>query len=846
MTNIAEGIDLQSADHDGDGLSKPNANNVKSNYLSRFIEVSRFTGAPAQGAFYASNLDDANTSEEVTADIQIGNVIGNGVGLFCGLALHYLARPYYRTGSHEILWVEKEPSASTIKSLGLKGDGAYVRHGNKLYYVNNINKKCHALEIEEKEFASYYEKMTVNSSKIISPDDVKKISLKIPNHAPVTGRTSTNPLYRNFKTLANFGWQVGATISNFLGIEDPNKRKLISSILSDICCFVIGLFAIPYWLIREKVFKIEANSRHKYAVTGSEGWSKYARTALAFGISVGQAVGGFFASIVGTASSSMVSFSISFWGGIVGVASFIVGLIAVPLINWATSKGFKVSLAATDEKITADKIPKKTIILKNYNGQIKAYYVKGGKLAYPVDLRLTAQEIQELQFPKKAGDRLFMDAKGQEKLIDTITSQCTLGSLASDDKNYIRNNYTRSGMVLGAGIGACLGLIIGNWCFGIVLGGIIFSALGSVVAGAIFSFTSHKLHRSMHPIPKDYKLFLMEEGKEINPDEIPDKGKKTIVLRKEGQQVKAYTIRGKKVGSAMNLRLTMEEIEELGFPAKDAGGKTILQATKPELFETIYAQTEDLENSWDYVTRSTASLFGFIGAAIVCLINPAAALLLVPIGTAIAGAIGWGLGLLIMRKARHLHEEEQKAETLPWTQRITTGANIGSIIGGAIGIAIGFAGFIFAGPASVILAVSFFGAIGAIIGGIAATLWDKTGRTLVWEGIKSFFGISPKTDDSMTRQPSSSNLNMTTIPSRPASPVSDMNSTAVTLAVLPNTPRKNPAVITKEPEKQLRAVADPIPSGIRRKSYSSLFTPEPSYADLPTPVKPSLKRRFSF
>lgn len=746
---------------------------IKINYGARWTEVSRFLAAPTQGIFLQDNY---STNLELTAGLQETGALANFVGLFLAGVGHILTRNAYRTGRHQFLFSKTEPTTDKIKKIAFKSDAAYILYENKLYYWNNVTKEFSFLldiqKEDEKYFSWFYDKNNINNIIDIPGKELEKITphikAKNPNHFPVHGGTSTNPLYRVFKTLANFGWWLGIILSNFIGIEDPYKKRLLSCILSDICCFVFGLFAIVYWLVREKIFKIRAGSRHKYAVTGNEGWSKYAKTFLTLGIAVGQGIGGLIAFCLAKASSAVVSFGVSFWGGIIGVSSFLLGLIGIPLINWTTSKGYRLYVLSDAEDIDTEAMLKrlsteKTIAIKKYKGQFKAYYVKGGKLAYPVDLRLTNEEIQVLEQQTSSH---YISKEENSQLVDAISSQCILGILASDDKNYIRNNYTRAGMTLGAGIGACFGLLIGIWFLGPILGGIIFSALGTVISGIVFSAISHKLHRTMHPIDPGYCLYLAREGEEIDLNNIPTKGKKTIIVQKKGQQfVASMTIRTvedsqkRKLTRPIALHLTIKELAFLeGKITSNTAPCIINQDENKELLNEIYKQAEDSPNSWDYVSRCTASVFGFIGAAIVCLINPAAALLLVPIGTAIAGAIGWGVGILILRWAQKINDfEERDVNTLSWTQRVITGANIGSILGCLLGIVIGWVGFVFTGPASMILAISFFGAVGAILGSIVSALWDKTGRSMILEGIKRFFGIAPPP----TEDPSESTLQST-------------------------------------------------------------------------------------
>jgi MFS family permease len=598
VPNIETGSPTQSS-----SSNAPTKKQIESNNLNRFVENANNIGSGASVAYAVTTFDSDTSSAGVTATMQVANALGSLIGLIAGPLIHLVVRKYYRTGKYKVRVGSERPEENAILQMQ-SGDILIYRDQEKLrYLVKGVGKKEKVegeIENDGREGAldaAFFQELhalslnVTGKEMVLVPDKCKLAFLKSTAKKGHTysGKTSLNPLYRTFRTLGKFGSQAGIIVSYFFSGEDRNKQRLISYILSNAFAIVAGLFAFPYWLIREKILKIPPNSKHKYDLTALEGWSKYARTAQALGTGVGQAVGGLVIGAAQNATAAATSFSIAFWGGIVGLGSFLLGIIGVPLINWISSK-----------------------------------FTRDGK-----------------------------------------------GILTSNSKNGYRNNYTRSGIILGAGIGACLGLLIGNWSFGLVMASTIFSALGSVVGGVVLSTYGHKIHKKMHPLP---------------PNKTED--------------------------------------------------------------------DEDIENSWDYVSRSSASVFGFIGAAVVCAINPAAALMLAPIGAAIASGIGWCLGLLIMRKARQLpgNETEKKADTLPWTQRITMGANIGSIIGSAIGVAVGFAGFVLAGPAGVILAVSLFGAIGAVVGGIWGALYDKPARKLVFQGLKSLLGIHEAPDQDASRE----------------------------------------------------------------------------------------------
>ncbi len=358
-------------------------------------------------------------------------------------------------------------------------------------------------------------------------------------------------------------------------------------------------------------------------------------------------------------------------------------------------------------------------------------------------------------------------------LINKISSYFTKdrkGILTSDNKNRFRNNYARSGLTLGAGIGAVLGLLIGNWCFGLIMAATIFSALGAVIGAVALSVYGYRIHRKLHGPLAGCDLSL----RSATPSEKTLEGARVknrpILIHEEGQ----YSIYGCLEGrwERRQFVLSVAERSELNAffqnkiknrkvsnldPLLTTSLRDILKRGHTALTPGKTDNDEDIENSWDYVTRCTASVFGFIGAAVVCAINPALALLLVPIGTAIASALGWVLGLLIMKRARSLpgNKNEKPASTLPWTQRITTGANLGSIIGGCIGLAVGFSGFILGGPAGVIFAVSLFGAIGAVVGGICGALYDEEARCLIWQALNPWSGSSK-----LPHQPSRKDLSL--------------------------------------------------------------------------------------
>jgi hypothetical protein len=137
---------------------------------------------------------------------------------------------------------------------------------------------------------------------------------------------------------------------------------------------------------------------------------------------------------------------------------------------------------------------------------------------------------------------------------------------------------------------------------------------------------------------------------------------------------------------------------------------------------------DNTDNSWDYATRNSSYLFGFIGAAIGFFVPlPGGALVGAALGTAIGGVVGWAAGFIIIRAARKISLKEDPAKTLPWTQRIANGTMLGSMLGATVGFLIGLVG----GPAGAVLGGTLGYSLGATLGGVGFGFYDKTARKLV-------------------------------------------------------------------------------------------------------------------
>jgi hypothetical protein len=132
---------------------------------------------------------------------------------------------------------------------------------------------------------------------------------------------SLNPLYRNFKTLATAGTE--------LGLIFYNLRYLPMVLSTAIFSLAVGILAIPYWVYRQYYSKTPVDLRNVYTRVGPEGWSKYAKTFLVFGMYLGEVIGNF----VSFVTRGDFLRNIAIYGAIGSFVTFLAGLIAVPLIN---------------------------------------------------------------------------------------------------------------------------------------------------------------------------------------------------------------------------------------------------------------------------------------------------------------------------------------------------------------------------------------------------------------------------------------------------------------------------------------------------------------------------------
>ena len=150
-----------------------------------------------------------------------------------------------------------------------------------------------------------------------------------------TKPNSKNPLYRNLKTLSSLGSSLGiilAALSSSLA-----NRKLSISLYSMLMGSIIGLLA---FIIRQfdEEYSSLLDEAYFEAQLGTEGWSKYAKTALVLGSSIGQFLGGI-TSYTQHCDAAASMRNITLYSAIASVVSFFAVVILVPLINhWSRNK----------------------------------------------------------------------------------------------------------------------------------------------------------------------------------------------------------------------------------------------------------------------------------------------------------------------------------------------------------------------------------------------------------------------------------------------------------------------------------------------------------------------------
>ncbi len=323
----------------------PSKAQVEANYLSRNLELAVLDGSVVQGLVLAQSLNESDlSSDEVTESAVVSTALGNASGLIIALAMHFFLRSHYRTGIYQIQLKADKPTDEELAKMKKSDVFIYLSRGKLNYFVKRSSSELIHGQIDDDNEGGNEKSRTAQAGALTKlrarletmpaagvqhelPPDCERAFLNITHSRGHTysARTSTNPLYRAVKTLSAFGARLAAFVSAFIGSNNPNQRRIISFILADIFCIVFGIVGIFYYVVRDKVLKIPPNTKHQFDLTGLEGWSKYAKTALTFGTAVGQGIGGLIIGIANASSSTAAtvsSFSIAFWGGGGGCGQF--------------------------------------------------------------------------------------------------------------------------------------------------------------------------------------------------------------------------------------------------------------------------------------------------------------------------------------------------------------------------------------------------------------------------------------------------------------------------------------------------------------------------------------------
>jgi hypothetical protein len=297
-------------------------------------------------------------------------------------------------------------------------------------------------------------------------------------------KRSLNPIFRTFKTLACTGATFGSMIGYLLPLP-KNSQKIASTILADIFSFVFGLVSLPYWLVREYVLTTPMEERNKYARTGAEGWSKYGKTLLVFGVALGQALGALHSCLAGTDLMT----SIAIGGGISGVAAFFSGLILIPLVNRFCGNAF-----ITDKNTFRNNYVRSGIVAGSSLGSAIGFIM--GTVLFPGLGSLAGMAIGGAIGSLIGGVVVGVNGKKISKKIHPDSFGFT--PEASKDNENSWDYVTRSTAYMGASLGAVIGFFVpvpGGALVGAALG----AAIGATV-GWVSGFGVLKAARAINPV----------------------------------------------------------------------------------------------------------------------------------------------------------------------------------------------------------------------------------------------------------------------------------------------------------------------------------------------------------
>lgn len=314
------------------------------------------------------------------------------------------------------------------------------------------------------------------------------------------GKTVPNPFYRAFKTLSS---AVGVPLGNILSYclssipvlnSFPDMQKFISNVLVDIVTIAVGLLTIPYWIINQLFNKKAAKEQEKNPkpaiilarVGESDGWSKYAKAAFIYGTFWGQVI---LAVGVGIAREALTSAKLLVGGAIGGLASFILSVFLVPLVN-------KLTLKTVSDNTKPGKTVKLGFFMRQDKEDFRTNYVRS---AANLGLALGGCIGAIIGTYLLPGPGTMVGLTLGSAIGGLIVG--TLGGVyGSRVLKYIHRKFkmdrdtdnsidftTRSCSYLFGFLGSAVGIICALWCPLPGLSGLLLAAAGSAIGGAVGS-----------------------------------------------------------------------------------------------------------------------------------------------------------------------------------------------------------------------------------------------------------------------------------------------------------------------------------------------------------------------
>lgn len=148
---------------------------------------------------------------------------------------------------------------------------------------------------------------------------------------------SINTWARRFKTSFVFGQKCGEIIGSFVPVPDDipiveMSRKILTKVLGYALGIIFGIIGFVFF----KGDLTEANE--KFLKLGKESWTKYGKTGLVFGTSVGATIGGLIGALLLPHWGGMLGNTAG--GAIGGAVGFVAAIALVPVYNYIKLKWF--------------------------------------------------------------------------------------------------------------------------------------------------------------------------------------------------------------------------------------------------------------------------------------------------------------------------------------------------------------------------------------------------------------------------------------------------------------------------------------------------------------------------